>query len=401
MKINIVSYLLELLESKKSVGIGALGTVRKKKLPGRYDSETHSFLPPKHEISFDTEIEDDGELASFIGQRENISIELAASHISDFVENLNSQLTEQQHADFSPIGVLKVANGQVILEPAKESKVNLEFYGLPSVSDLLGSLATKAPSNQDLGETNQSIKTTDNEESAEDKDFDSNETPQAEATFDTDEDVPGEPIIQEQKPEEQTVPLSVEDPLWKPTVLTPYEYGEDDDLDENEGRGMRIFLRSLLVLVIVGIAAAVVYFFFFPDLFNRQPLIPEIEDASSVIIPVPDTTLNKKPDSIYKDTVVAKPIVPTIQDVKVKTDTPVVYEVIGSAMKTQKKIDEVIAILARRGIKARQLDGVPGRLIKISLGSFEDYNKAKKYQDSLKIKLKNPDIYIQTIKPKE
>ena len=63
-------------------------------------------------------------------------------------------------------------------------------------------------------------------------------------------------------------------------------------------------------------------------------------------------------------------------------------------------MDEVISNLSKRGIIAKQMDAMPGRLIKVSLGTFTNYNLAKKFQDSLKIKLRNPEIYIQTIKPK-
>jgi hypothetical protein len=69
-------------------------------------------------------------------------------------------------------------------------------------------------------------------------------------------------------------------------------------------------------------------------------------------------------------------------------------------MKSKKKVEEMIRIFAKRGIQAKAIDALPGRLIKISLGTFTDYNVAKKFQDSLKIKLKNQEIYIQTIKPK-
>ena len=57
--------------------------------------------------------------------------------------------------------------------------------------------------------------------------------------------------------------------------------------------------------------------------------------------------------------------------------------------------------MKKRGIEAKALENVPGKLIKISLGSFTDFNLAKKYKDSLRKKLNNPEIYIQTIKPKE
>ena len=73
---------------------------------------------------------------------------------------------------------------------------------------------------------------------------------------------------------------------------------------------------------------------------------------------------------------------------------------IGSAEKSQKRIDQYILTMQKRGIEAKAIETVPGKLIKISLGSFTDFSFAKKHQDSLRKKLNNPEIYIQTIKPK-
>ena len=77
------------------------------------------------------------------------------------------------------------------------------------------------------------------------------------------------------------------------------------------------------------------------------------------------------------------------------------YEVIGSAERNQKRIDLVINSMKKKGIEAKALENTPGKLIKISLGSFTDFNLAKKYKDSLRKKLNNPEIYIQTINPKK
>ena len=57
--------------------------------------------------------------------------------------------------------------------------------------------------------------------------------------------------------------------------------------------------------------------------------------------------------------------------------------------------------MKKKGIEAKALENVPGKLVKISLGSFTNLALAKKYKDSLRKKLNNPEIYIQTIKPKK
>lgn len=358
---DIVAYLLELIETRKIVGINALGTLYKKKIPGRYDSDTHSFLPPKYEIAFTTEIKEDQELVNFISEKRGISIESANYYITEFVENIHAQLSDHQQANFSPLGELKLINDQIVFESSKVMEIGFDFYGLPSVT---------------------------------------NHQKQSQQEEDTVEKVPAFEKGPDTEIEVNTIPIT--DPLWKPTVISRYEYDEEEDDDENKGRGVRIFLKITLVLLIFAAVVSVAVYFLFPDLyynvkesFSRQ----QIEDKSTGIL---DTSSNQKIDSPVIDTTVL-PII-TVKDsltnVTVTQNKTINYEVIGSAMKTEKKVSEFISKLAKRGIAAKKMESLPGRLIKISLGTFTDYNLAKKFQDSLKIKLRNPDIYIQTIKPK-
>ncbi|MGF1923169.1 MAG: hypothetical protein ACQUHE_03240, partial [Bacteroidia bacterium] len=130
---DIQSYLLELIANHKTIGIKALGSVYKKKTPGRYDSETNSFLPPKHDIAFSTNVVDDTILVDFISEKRNISIESADYYINEFVERIQAQLADDQHADFSPFGELKIVDGEIVLEPSSND-LNFDFYGFPPVS---------------------------------------------------------------------------------------------------------------------------------------------------------------------------------------------------------------------------------------------------------------------------
>ena len=63
---DILLYLSELLETRKTVGIVGLGTLYKKKSPGKYDAEKHAFIPPSYSLAFSSEIKEQEELANFI-----------------------------------------------------------------------------------------------------------------------------------------------------------------------------------------------------------------------------------------------------------------------------------------------------------------------------------------------
>jgi nucleoid DNA-binding protein len=359
MEMDIISYLLALLETQKTVGITDLGTLYVKKTPGRYDAALHAFLPPRHEITFTTEILEETELLNFIREKRNETTEAASNAIAEFVTGVKTALAEHQQADCSPLGSFKLIDDEITFESSAKFQVGFDFYGLPPI-------VTQVPAAEVI------------------------ESPAEEAP-----PVTPEEII----PAEHTVI----DPIWKPTVNERYEYNpEEDDEDDNRGGRSTIF-KTLIILLIIAVAAAAVYFFY-PNLLNKltdRHQDPEIEDAAVVLV---DTNAIHAKDRLNNDSL--KDTIPTspelVKDTVLKNpvSNSITYEVIGSAMKSKKKVQEVIGNFQRRGINAKAIDAMPGRLIKISLGSFNDYNLAKKFQDSLKIKLKNPEIYIQTIKPK-
>ncbi|MEJ5994239.1 hypothetical protein WG904_07365 [Pedobacter sp. Du54] len=397
---DIVSYLLELIETRKNVGITALGTLYKKKTPGRYDSETHSFLPPKYEIAFTSEVKEDKNLINFISEKRNIAIESADYYITEFVETIKAQLAEHQQADLSPLGKLKLINDDLVLESSHTLEIGFASYGLPNVSteqnQPLKHAENTATVLEEVSETHQPAEA--DEQPVFDEIADVNTIQEANETE--------ERIDIEQESEKPTTELpsqgaDILDPLWKPTVINRYEYDEEDDDEGN--RWVRKTLKVILTLIIILVAIGTFVYFLYPNLYYTIKEKFAAIEVGSEPVAIADTSTNRKIDSPKVDSLKNTPIISINRDTIVTpqpVNTIITYEIIGSAMKTQKKVDEVISRLAKRGITAKKMDAMPGRLIKISLGTFTDYNQAKKFQDSLKIKLKNPEIYIQTIKPK-
>lgn len=458
---EIVSHLLELLEIRKSVGIQSLGILYKKKIPGRYDAQSHSFLPPSQELTFVDQRSDDLELANFIAKKNDISVEEACEQIEDFVKNIRFELSAYQQADFSPIGKLVVRDESTELEISADFAISPTFFGLPKVNVTPKDDAqTSSPA--ELQEEIPSIKVekiedvniplgySDNELSDQNQANSTNHFTEEEEIQMSNEieeriDLPEvnewSALHDEAQPDtfssseidlkEKNTPnlgnsndekdmssqtKDINDPLWRPSVINRDEYEYDDD-DELKGRRLKKILKGILiVLFVVGGIIATIYFFY-PNLFyilqdkvrierSEQQTEPTTEPKPSNNPAGPSVKIKKDADTVQQvavkliDTPKKKVILPTTPKSSSSASANLSYEVIGSAMKTQKKVDEVIRNFEKRGILAKQLDALPGRLIKVSLGSFSDFNAAKKYQDSLKTKLKNPDLYIQTIKPK-
>lgn len=132
---DILSYLTELLKTRKEVGIVGLGTICKKKFPGRYDAETQSFLPPGHQLEFTEEQEENSALAEFISKKKNISFDSSRYYVEQFAEELQKQLRETGRADLGELGSFTTDEDGIFFNPPASTNFGFDFYGLPSVKD--------------------------------------------------------------------------------------------------------------------------------------------------------------------------------------------------------------------------------------------------------------------------
>lgn len=133
---DIILYLTELLETRKSVGIAGLGTLYKKKSPGKYDASRHVFVPPSYELLFNSEVKDEYELVHYISARRNISTESANYYVGEFVENIQAQLAEQQKASLGNLGELTAVNDEMKLVSAGNGNLRDDFFGLPELPEI-------------------------------------------------------------------------------------------------------------------------------------------------------------------------------------------------------------------------------------------------------------------------
>jgi len=132
---DILSYLLALLQQRKEVGITGLGTFYKKKYPGRYDKEKQTFLPPGYTLQFSTEVTEEEALVNFISTKTDITNEDARNQIARFVEEVNQKLELDHEAELQNIGRLFFTEQGVDFEPVKDMNYGSEFYGLPSLAE--------------------------------------------------------------------------------------------------------------------------------------------------------------------------------------------------------------------------------------------------------------------------
>ncbi|MBO9675013.1 MAG: SPOR domain-containing protein [Sphingobacteriaceae bacterium] len=132
---DILSYLLELLQQRKEVGITGLGTFYKKKYPGRYDKEKQTFLPPGYTLQFSTDVTGEEALPDFISTRRNISNESAKYYIEQFVKEVNEKLELDHEIELDKTGRLFFTEQGLDFEPIKNINYGSEYYGLPSLPE--------------------------------------------------------------------------------------------------------------------------------------------------------------------------------------------------------------------------------------------------------------------------
>ena len=135
---DMLAYLTELIKTRKEVGIPGLGTIYKKKSPGRYDAETHSFLPPSYVLDFSSEVREQALLIAHICKKRNISADAASYYVDQFSDEIKRQLQEHSEASFYPLGTLYGSMETLSFKPVNDQNFGFDFYGLPPVKEEAG-----------------------------------------------------------------------------------------------------------------------------------------------------------------------------------------------------------------------------------------------------------------------
>lgn len=148
---DILQYLIELLKTRKQIGIEGLGTLYKKKTPGRYDAETHSFLPPSYTLEFTADVLEHTNLAQYIQNKRGISEDSAKYFISQFVSEIHNGLQQGQYS-LENLGVFTKENGQLNFAPSQNINTGFDFFALPAVTAELPKVDTPVKEKEETTE---------------------------------------------------------------------------------------------------------------------------------------------------------------------------------------------------------------------------------------------------------
>jgi len=441
---DILSYLLELLQQSKQVGITGLGTFYKKKFPGRYDKEKQSFLPPGYTLQFSSAVKEEDALVNFISSKRNISVEDSRQSIAQFVDEINKKLEVEHEAVLENTGRLFFTEHEGLsFEPSKNIHYGSEFYGLPTVAE--PEIISKEVKS-DLSDTEQGEEVYEEIAEAPTANRQAEKVEEAEQihpvieNVELDEvhddlkntlkhtenevDVP-EPIKKQHqehpnrfghKPESEEAHKSPdqihkEEPVIQaPEFIKeqhaehPNRFGHDPLTDEPITEESKSIWPKIWIGALILLAIALAVYFLKPELFNSTA---KVETKPTVLIDSPKVEIDSakikqdsisKTDSILKanqvvktDSIKGKPVVSPAYN----TGTPS-FEIIAASYATIKGATRYIRAVKKAGINARIVD-MPGKRQNISIGSFKTQKEAEDQLIILQKKLNGKGFYIQKI----
>ena len=126
------TYISDLLFRYECVTIPGLGSFLTQPVSARINEMTNVFFPPKKVLSFNEQIQkNDGLLAHYIADVENISFEDANSKIAKRVNFLRENLAQGDALTFKNIGAISFnSEGNILFEPTYELNYLTDAFGL-------------------------------------------------------------------------------------------------------------------------------------------------------------------------------------------------------------------------------------------------------------------------------
>jgi len=131
---NIAKYISELLYRYECVILPGFGAFLTRRQSATIEETTHSFFPPKKQISFNSQLHNnDGLLANYVASVEKISYTDAVAKIQRYVLSLNEKMAQGQRVEIENIGSFFTSIEDTLqFEPFEEVNYLSEAFGLQS-----------------------------------------------------------------------------------------------------------------------------------------------------------------------------------------------------------------------------------------------------------------------------
>jgi len=351
---DVANYLSELLGEYGEVNVPGLGYFMQRRLDGYYDNGAATFYPPRHTVQFDPQSIDDDVFYRYIAEKKKISLASSKYFTEKYISNLKEEamLNDVVLADLGSL----FSNGSSLgFKPVEVIVNDPAFYGYPQIKlNKLGGTSV----------------------------FEQMDSMQPPARPRPAPIKPTETTTATESPAE-TTPSKSEEYISQPGYyLSDAEAAEQEEFvfkgktyvdDEEERSHKRLWIALLVLLAVAGLGLFGLYKYK-PSLFKTPKIAPIIlkapakPDTGKTVAPVTNDTVKKASGAAKLDTTAkTKSAIAIPQN---DTLTQIRYELLGGAFGSVAKANTAINNYKKLGIDARILNNVPGKLYKVTLGTF-------------------------------
>ncbi|SDL95686.1 Sporulation related domain-containing protein [Daejeonella rubra] len=348
-------YIEDLLREQDEVSVSGLGTFKKVRLAGTFDRSSNIFYPPSYLLSFIERETSDSSLSQYISIKKSLSISSVEELIKKLVSGIVELLNSSDSVEILHIGVLHKKNGKLTLIAADDFGTTDNFFGLKPIAELKNENSIPVQEEKEIAA----------------------------------------PVISEEKEEEEE------------------EEEEDEDYEEIKKTRSWITIFASFLAFLIALSAL---FYFNTDFnsFIKNKSAGVFSSANTVQEPSTDLIDSTKlsSDSI-KNAVDSASIL--ADSIRQKSDTTIAvanapaavaatsesesinYEIIAAAFARKSEAEVYILELSTKGIQAKIVENMPGKMLKISLGTFLDEESAKKELTRIQKNI-NKDAWIARVK---
>ncbi len=323
---DIGYYIADLLRNQDDVSLPGIGTFVKVRVPGSYHAASNSFTPPSYRVSLREFSDSIESLARHISINKNLSQTSAEYFIKKFISSIFDLLQSTGIAEIKPLGILRKDDERLSFEASPDLKIGGKFYGLKEVKEQV----LRHP-------------------------------PEEERLFQN--------VFREEK-------VSMPEAAMPDNMLVEEEAAE---MRSSFGLAKVLGLVVLTLIIIAGLAY--VYNPIVKESVNKfiasvspQRVIPAPAGKERHIpgLAVPERSAAAVNDSSMIDTPKLASVAEPVDEEKQS------YEIIGGSFGRMSEAETYIQQLSLKGISAKIAHNIPGNLVKVSLGSFDDEQSAQK-----------------------
>ncbi len=132
---TIATYISDLLYRYECVILPGFGAFLTQKVSAQFNEKEQNFYPPKKKISFNSQLtKNDGLLANYIAEVENLGYKQAIYKIEEYVVQLHLQLEREKSFSLKNIGTIDLSQeGKIQFSPLLSSNFLSASFGLAQI----------------------------------------------------------------------------------------------------------------------------------------------------------------------------------------------------------------------------------------------------------------------------